>query len=447
MPTAGYSPRHLRDFIDVRAFKGGPHLPPARAHLRASLEKSQAEAPLGSPFPRKLSAFLRNQVFGWLFSYIKLRFGPRHSFQTYDGGEDTGIYKFAGDSYFGGGPPSDEEIRVGIAGDWATGTEESDRVARLVAASRPHYTIHLGDVYYVGDEDEAEANYLGSAPPGSGLRSVLWPVGSLGSFALNGNHEMYANGNAYFESILPAMGMRPSPGATPAKQKASFFCLRNEHWDVIGIDTGYNSVGFPFLELIPWFAPSCKLPGQLIDWLRKTVELDRSDRGLVLLGHHQCYSAFERGFPKPSQQLAEFIKRPVVWFWGHEHRMAVYGKFAVGGIEAFGKCLGHGGMPVDIGVAPKADDAPLVMYDDRQYTVLDGVAVGFNGIANLTFRRETLKVEYRDINDQLLLTEEWRTQGGALIGTRTERGLEDPKLVGVRDLDDAVGGVPLRSAR
>jgi len=188
------------------------------------------------------------------------------------------------------------------------------------------------------------------------------------------------------------------------------------------------------------------LPDQLVDWLRTTVKLEESQRGLVLLGHHQYYSAFERGFPRPAQQLAEFIKRPVLWFWGHEHRMAVYGKASIGGIEAFGRCLGHGGMPVDIGVAPKAGEAHLVMYDDRQYTELEGTWVGFNGIANLTFHGELLTVEYRDINYQLLLTEAWRTERGILIGNRIERGLDDPKLVNVRDLNDAVGGVLLPAA-
>jgi hypothetical protein len=379
-------------------------------------------------------------VFGWLLSYIKFRFGPRHSFQTYDATGDTGIYSLAGDSYFSGVSAVDEDIRVCVAGDWATGTDESDRVAQRITAFRPHYTIHLGDVYYVGDEDEVAANYLGNAQPGSGQRSVLWPVGTVGAFALNGNHEMYANGDAYFRSILPAMGIRPKPGAKPGKQKASFFCLRNSHWDVVGIDTGYNSVGLPALELIPWFAPSCKLPDQLIDWLRTTVKLQESNRGLVLLGHHQYYSAFERSFPRPAQQLAQFIKRPVLWFWGHEHRMAVYGKASAGGIQAFGRCLGHGGMPVDIGVAPKADQAPLVMYDDREYTVLEGTPVGFNGTANLTFHGERLTVQYRDINDQLLLTEEWRTQDGVLIGSRIERGLENPRLISVRELNEAIGG-------
>ncbi len=441
MPAPSEGRRSLRDFVDTRRVRTGPHLPPARAYLRASSDKARAQAPPEASFPRKLSAFLRNQVGGWLFSYLKFRLGPRHHFQTYGGAGDNGIYRLVGDSYFNETPMENEEIRLALAGDWATGTDESDRIAQRMKGFQPHFTVHLGDVYYVGDKDEVEANYLGA---GSG--SVRWPVGSVGAFALNGNHEMYANGDAYFESVLPAMGVRPESGAPPGKQKASFFCLRNNDWDVIGIDTGYNSVGLPFLELVPWFAPSCKLRDELLDWLRFTVKPGESQRGLVLLGHHQYYSAFESIYPKPAQQLAEFIKRPVLWFWGHEHRLAVYGKAGIGGIEAFGRCVGHAGMPVDIGVAPKTSEYPLVIYDDRQYAVLDGTPVGFNGLTNLTFRGDSLTVEHRDINNQLLLTEVWQTRNGILTGSRIERGLQDPKLVAVRDLSDAIGGGQARAA-
>jgi calcineurin-like phosphoesterase family protein len=441
MPTPNKSRRTLQDFVDTRRVRSGPHLPPGRAYLRASQDKSRAQAPPESAFPRKLSAFLRNQVGGWLFSYLKFRLGPRHSFLTYAPG-DNGIYRLAGDSYFKGGDAGGDEIRMAVAGDWATGTDESDRIARRMQSFQPHFTVHLGDVYYVGDQEEVEANYLG----GAGGQSVKWPVGSVGAFALNGNHEMYANGHAYFDSLLPAMGVRAEAGAPPGKQKASFFCLRNDYWDVIGIDTGYNSVGLPFLELVPWFAPSCKLHDDLLGWLRSTVKPGESQRGLVLLGHHQYYSAFESIYPKPAQQLAEFINRPVLWFWGHEHRLAVYGKARIGGIEAFGRCVGHAGMPVDIGAAPKTSEYPLVIYDDRQYAVLDGTPVGFNGLTNLTFRGDSLAVEHRDINNQLLLREEWQTRNGILSGIRIERGLQDPKLVEMRDLTVAIGGSQARAA-
>jgi hypothetical protein len=54
-------------------------------------------------------------------------------------------------------------------------------------------------------------------------------------------------------------------------------------------------------------------------------------------------------YPKPAKQLAEFFFGPALWFWGHEHRMAINEEFGIdGGIRAFGRCVGHGGMPVDL---------------------------------------------------------------------------------------------------
>ena len=71
--------------------------------------------------------------------------------------------------------------------------------------------------------------------------------------------------------------------------------------------------------------------------------------------------------------------REVIWLWGHEHRLAVYGKFqSKNGIKAFGRCIGHGGMPVELGkikssvmnllMTPGADkvkDYKLVFFDRR----------------------------------------------------------------------------------
>ena len=53
------------------------------------------------------------------------------------------------------------EIRIALAGDWGTGTDEAAQVAALIEAWRPHYSIHLGDIYYVGD-------------PGGGRREFPW---------------------------------------------------------------------------------------------------------------------------------------------------------------------------------------------------------------------------------------------------------------------------------
>jgi hypothetical protein len=435
------APRHLGDLVDKVKTSSGPHLPPGRAYFRAATEGYQAEAPPDAPFSRKLSAFFRNRVFDWVFGYLKFRFGPKHAFQTYAGTGENGIYPLAGDSYFRDATPTDEPIRVGVAGDWATGTPESEEIAERIKDFQPHYTLHIGDVYYAGDRAEVEMNCLGRAPQGSNVRGVEFPTGSIGSFAMNGNHEMYANGNGYFDVFLPVLGMRTAPNAKPAGQKASYVCLRNDYWDVIGVDTGYNSVGMPILEKLPWFQPSCKLPDPIEQWLRDDVKPSASGRAIVLLCHHQNYSAFEDIFQTPARQLAQYINRPVLWMWGHEHRLAVYGKARTdGGIESFGRCLGHGGMPVDIGSAIKHTEYPLVFHDERLYQEVKNVRVGFNGLAQLTFRGRVLEIEYRDLQNNLLLREEWESDGGALRGRNITRGIDDPALRQSRDLSVAIGG-------
>ena len=113
------------------------------------------------------------------------------------------------------------------------------------------------------------------------------------------------------------------------------------------MDTGYNSIGWPLIEYI--FPPDCALRPELLDWLRPAVK-PRSDdpRGIVVLSHHQYFSRFQQWYPKPAKQLSEFFPRKFLWFWGHEHRLAIYRQFGVdGGPKVFGRCIGHGGMPVD----------------------------------------------------------------------------------------------------
>jgi hypothetical protein len=59
---------------------------------------------------------------------------------------------------------------------------------------------------------------------------------------------MYARGEGYFNDFLPKLGMRPGLGRPLAGQETSYFCLQNKFWRILGLDTGYNSVGIPVLE-------------------------------------------------------------------------------------------------------------------------------------------------------------------------------------------------------
>src|ERR1035437_8855390 len=101
-------------------------------------------------------------------------------------------------------PPTNPDLHHGLlAGDWGTGTDEARIVAAAMEKSEPDFTIHLGDVYYVGDNNEVRENFLGEKT--SPYAPVKWPMGAKGSFALNGNHEMYADGNGYWKMVLPRM--------------------------------------------------------------------------------------------------------------------------------------------------------------------------------------------------------------------------------------------------
>ena len=337
-------------------------------------------------FP-KLKAFLPQNLWPWIANYLKYVFSRRCPFQDYTGNSNTGVYAM-GDS-----------LKLAIAGDWGTGTDEAATVARLMDAQRADLTVHLGDVYYVGDTQEVDENCFGVAA--NGFDGVKWPHGTRGSFALNGNHEMYANGGPYFKHFLPSLVTAGKP------QAASFFAIEAGAWRIIALDTGYNSTGIPILSMIPGLnsipaiGGDCHLENAFMQWLRQVVQPKQNPKPTLLLSHHQYYTAFaDHAYTKPAQQLKEFFDgQDVVWMWGHEHRLGIYDRFSIsGGIVAFGRCAGHGGMPVDLGT-PNPDKAPLQFYDPRQHTLDNDVSVGENGFVVATIEGSTLTLDYRDLNN------------------------------------------------
>jgi hypothetical protein len=401
VPPAGISNR--KDLRDLR------HLP--RSPLLSYLQKqSQPRAPrpdAAALAPDKrplLAAFDPRQLWKWITEYFGHRIGPRHPFLSYTKSDpDQGVYKLEGD---------DDEIRIALAGDWATGTDEADRIAQLITAFDPHYSIHLGDVYYVGDDDEVDESFLGIKNPENEFAPCRWPTGSRGTFALNGNHEMYALGRAYFDRILPTLGLNKD--GMPLGQKASFFCLENEHWRIIALDTGYNSVGLPILEYI--FQPDCALRPEQIEWLRTVMPSKNDPRGIVVLSHHQYFSQYDSSYPKPARQLAEFVSGPVLWFWGHEHRLAIYNQFGVDdGVRAYGRCIGHGGMPVELPPSDQDNCQGIVEFiDKREFPNDENLTIGFNGFAQLSLRGNRMTVRYVDVGGMVIYSEVWVVNNGVL---------------------------------
>src|SRR5437667_2889927 len=116
-------------------------------------------------FPRA-KALLSSNIWPWIRNYLKYVFERKYPFPSYHAGKNTGVYRITP-------PPGSDTIRMGIAGDWATGTDESHRIADLIQSASPNFTIHLGDVYYVGDTEEIEQNCLGESH--HGYDGVKWP--------------------------------------------------------------------------------------------------------------------------------------------------------------------------------------------------------------------------------------------------------------------------------
>jgi hypothetical protein len=401
-------PSGRRDLQDLRKLSHSPFLTYMRKQAPPPAPRMKGLGARPRRFPA-LGAFSPSRIWLWFCQYLTHRIGRRHPFLTYAKGDgDTGVYPLEGDG---------REIRMVLAADWGTGTDEAAAVARLMAECKPHYSIHLGDVYYVGARIEMNANFLGIHNPETRYQPCCFPTGSRGTFALNANHEMYALGYGYFDGVLPAVGLVRD--GRPQGQRASFFCLENEHWRVLALDTGYNSIGIPLVEYL--LQPDSALPRETIEWLRDVVRPRRDDpRGIVILTHHPYFSRFDYCYPKPARQLAQFLPGPVLWFWGHEHRMAIYKEFdRPGGLRTFGRCIGHGGMPVDLPPAKAVHPEYDVEYtDERLYPNDENLTIGFNGFARLSFEGALLTVQYVDLHGTVVFSETWTAEQGNLSRVR-----------------------------
>jgi hypothetical protein len=149
------------------------------------------------------------------------------------------------------------------------------------------------------------------------------------------------------------------------------------------------------------------LRDELLEWLKQVVMPESDKRGLVLMSHHQYYSGFEQRYRKPARQMWDAgIKRSVLWFWGHEHRLAGYDLYGPDRLQAYGRCVGHGGMPVERG-NPKRKRLPQpAFYDNR----LSGNGFGINGHVNLSFAGPRLTADYVDLDGKVAFSEDWTVQ-------------------------------------
>ncbi|MFL6334292.1 MAG: metallophosphoesterase [Pyrinomonadaceae bacterium] len=233
-----------------------------------------------------------------------------------------------------------ERATIGLVADWGTGQPEALQVLEQVKRQKPDVAIHLGDIYYAGTASEVE-NYFYRP-----WQKVLQPETSgITSLVLAGNHDLYAGGQPFYD-LLDRIG-----------QPASFFCLRNKHWQLIGLDTAlHDQLGGP---------PTSLEPTEL-EWLRDKVQ-NAGGRRTVLLSHHQLFSTNEQfGESKLSYnpilkgQVGPLLPQVDLWLWGHEHDLVIFGEHL--GLKR-GRCIGGSAFPVGKYEMPDVQKNPEVPFN------------------------------------------------------------------------------------
>jgi Calcineurin-like phosphoesterase len=266
--------------------------------------------------------------------------------------------------------PFPDVARVALLSDWGTGLYGAPHCAKSIQDEQVGYcmVMHLGDVYYSGDDGEMKTRFLD-----------LWPKakGAI-SRGLNGNHEMYTGGKAYYDAVLKQFG-----------QPASYFALQNSDWLLACLDTAYADHD---------------LAGDQTNWLTNLIA-QAGDRKVVLFSHHQPFSLMDVQGPKLVQKLQALLTSGRIhsWYWGHEHHCVIYDPHPAWGMR--GRCIGHSGFPEfrksDWGAAPahptwrrlsQTDNSPSGSVLDGRNEYIEGHEGEYapHGYVTLEFENEKM---------------------------------------------------------
>jgi predicted phosphodiesterase len=286
------------------------------------------------------------------------------------------------------------QVRIAIAGDWGTGNYSSQNIANRMRDLKPDHTIHLGDVYYSGTDDEERNRFVGKWP--SGLSS------SAASFALNGNHEMYSGGDGYFVDVL-------SNAQFQAQRNLSYFALTNDSWVIVGMDSAYYAQDYLYQK--------GNLDSLQLAWL---TELGRAARGVgkrvILLTHHHGIDVDpDRNlvtFQNPlwSQVIQALDGGPDYWYWGHVHAGIAYKPLPGNGRALKVRCVGHGGVPYAPFPDPESLGNSSVGIEWAETEKAGDPNEGrraLNGFMLLSFDGPHLLEEFRDENGNIRHSMKW----------------------------------------
>jgi hypothetical protein len=295
---------------------------------------------------------------------------------------------------------------IALLADWGGDNLAARHIASVAKKQNPNIAIHLGDIYYGGIASECET-FLQLWPFQTNIHypEIGIPPGS--SLALNGNHEMYSGGEAYFNLVLKAFG-QPQP----------FFCLENDHWRLIGLDTAYNDGRLKPSD------PNDPMNAQW-NWLVEILSRNDGKRN-ILLTHHQPVSAHAPEFADSQplrDDLATLLATDGVgpdavfgWFFGHEHRCAIYKDSAM---EFNARLVGNGCIPHQVQTEDNADPGCTAFekVNRRQTDPDSGAATSMFALLSFADSAAQVLIEYIDEDFEVWGSEVWDAAKGRLDGT------------------------------
>jgi len=280
-------------------------------------------------------------------------------------------------------PSPDTPLDIALFSDFGVGRYYSDYIAKQFRERRFPYAVHLGDVYYAGRPSEFRDHFEKQVDPILDFTRV---------FALNSNHEMYSGGGPYFKY----MDKRAEHPSGIQQQQGSYFCLRSEKFQVVGIDTAF-------------FGQGRYREPRLIEWLQNIL-LEGRDAGRVniLLSADHPYAYGEKRLTKllrsDLRSLALVERLVDLWFWGNTHYCALFNHKPeadddIPELPFVGSCIGHGGYPYDIQRRGKFEPAPMLFLEDQSR--FPGTNVrrdkGNNGYCVLRLKADgSMELEYWD---------------------------------------------------
>ena len=290
--------------------------------------------------------------------------------------------------------PIPNTVTIAVLGDWGGNNQPAQDVASSAKSKMgaDDIIVHLGDVYYAGTN---ESGYVESDYETENFLAP-WPGTHGKSFALNSNHDMYANGTGYFNTALTSPIFASQNGC-------SYFSLYNDAFRIVGLDTAYfdpdqSSTGF----MIGSIGPTG--PGTQAQFLNDQAQAaTAAKQQLILLTHHNGLPYNGSGtLPLWDQVIAELAPlsgSTVIWYWGHEHMGVVYtDRAAASNITIRPRCCGHSCIPWGVATALNTSGVDwyerTVLAPGPNYFVTNGfatVALNDSSISETFYRQNGTK--------------------------------------------------------